>query len=66
LLALEGTMGFIQKRKGLIILQMIFLLPLIAQVIKGYKQKPDKAWLLHPVVYWMTLTAFGLIHKKSI
>ena len=37
----------------------ILVIPLIIQIIKGYKRKADIAWLYHIPVCWITLFIYG-------
>ena len=34
--------------------------PLVIQALRGYRRRPDAAWLFHPVAAWITLVAYGL------
>ncbi len=36
------------------------VLPLISQAARGYRRKPDIAWLFHPVACWLTLIVYTL------
>lgn len=54
------------------ILDCVLITPLIVQAINGYRQKKDAAaWLLHPLMCWITLweygmgTIKGLFHKEA-
>ncbi|RLI71486.1 hypothetical protein DRO97_09820 [Archaeoglobales archaeon] len=38
----------------------VFTLPLIAQALKGYLKKPDRAWFFHIPACWITLIVYSL------
>lgn len=38
----------------------VLMLPLLVQSLQGYLRRPDRAWLLHPLVCWLTLGIYGL------
>ena len=50
----------------------LLFFPLIFQSIRGFMNKPDRAWFLHPIFCWLTLWAYawgtivGCISKKTI
>lgn len=37
----------------------VTVLPLVAQGMRGYLEKPNSAWLFHPVACWLTLLVYG-------
>ncbi|WP_423792391.1 glycosyltransferase family 2 protein [Methanocaldococcus indicus] len=41
------------------IVYTVFILPLLFQVIKGYRKKPDVAWFFHIPACWITLLVYG-------
>lgn len=41
------------------ILYTILTVPLAKDSIRGYKKLPDKAWLFHPIICWITLMVYG-------
>jgi len=41
------------------VLSCLFVFPLLAQSIKGYLKKPDRAWFFHPIACWLTLWEYG-------
>lgn len=41
------------------IFSCLFMFPLLAQSIKGYLKKPDRAWFFHPLACWLTLWEYG-------
>ncbi|MBI5034287.1 MAG: glycosyltransferase family 2 protein [Chloroflexi bacterium] len=49
------------NRAGLVkfILSCVFVLPLVMQSARGWKRKPDVAWLFHPLACWITLATYG-------
>jgi len=44
---------------GEFILNCLTVVPLFIQLIKGYQNKKSKAWLIHPLMCWLTLAAYG-------
>lgn len=57
-----------QKKAGIVrfILSTIFIFPLIIQVCSGYRRRPDRAWLYHLPVCWITLWIYGLGTLKKL
>ena len=51
-----------QRKTGIILfcLATVFVLPLLWQTIKGAVRRPDRAWLYHVPVCWITLWVYGL------
>lgn len=51
-----------QKRAGLVrfCLATIFVAPLVAQMIRGWRRQPDRAWWYHIPVCGITLWVYGL------
>lgn len=43
----------------LFVLATLTILPVVVQAVLGYTRKPDRAWLLHPVLCWITLVVYG-------
>ncbi len=41
------------------IISTILVLPLLVEMVKGFKRKPDLAWLFHPLACWLTLFAYS-------
>lgn len=56
------------NKKGLVkfVIYCLTVLPLFAQMIKGYLRKRDRAWLFHPVACWITLYIYSLGAVQSI
>lgn len=50
-----------QRKAGLIgfVLQTLLVLPLIAQMLRGFRRRADPAWLYHVPVCWITLWIYG-------
>ena len=40
-------------------LYTLSVFPLLIQLNTGYRTKPDRAWLFHPVACWVTLLTYG-------
>jgi len=40
----------------------VTVLPIIQEVIRGYKKKPDKAWLVHPLACLLVLSTYALAY----
>ena len=51
-----------QRKTGIILfcLATVFVLPLLWQTLKGAVRRPDRAWLYHVPVCWITLWVYGL------
>ena len=51
-----------QKRTGVLLfcLATVTVLPLVVQMIRGWRRRPDCAWLYHVPVCWLTLWIYGL------
>lgn len=50
------------SRKGGIVrfvLSTVTVVPLLVDTYRGYRRKPDPAWLFHPVACWITLCTYG-------
>lgn len=41
------------------ILSSVLVVPLLAQVARGLRRRPDPAWLFHPLACWMTLAVYA-------
>jgi len=41
------------------ILDTLLLVPLINAAAKGYRKRPDRAWLFHPIACWITMLVYG-------
>jgi hypothetical protein len=37
----------------------VLVVPLLVQMARGYARKPDRAWLYHVPVCWITLWMYG-------
>lgn len=50
------------RKLGLLkfILYCVTVFPLLAQSLKGYMRRPNRAWFFHPVACWLTLWEYGL------
>ncbi len=50
-----------QKRSGIILFCLATILgfPLVWQMVRGFARKPDRAWLYHFPVCWITLWMYG-------
>ena len=50
-----------QRKTGIILfcLSTVTLLPLLVQMLIGFCRKPDRAWLYHVPVCWITLWVYG-------
>jgi glycosyltransferase involved in cell wall biosynthesis len=40
------------------VLATILIVPLLIQVVRGMRRRPDAAWLFHPVACWITLAVY--------
>ncbi len=51
-----------QRRSGIVwfALACVLVLPLAAQAARGYRRRPDRAWLYHIPVCWITLWVYGV------
>ena len=51
-----------QRKSGIVMfcLATVLLLPLVWQMLKGAFRRPDRAWLYHVPVCWITLWTYGL------
>lgn len=50
-----------QKRSGIVLfcLATVLVVPLLVQMARGFVRKPDRAWLYHVPVCWITLWMYG-------
>jgi glycosyltransferase involved in cell wall biosynthesis len=50
-----------QKRSGIVLfcLSTVLVVPLLIQMARGFARKPDRAWLYHIPVCWITLWMYG-------
>lgn len=50
-----------QKKSGIVLfcLATVLVFPLLMQMVRGYLRKPDRAWLYHLPVCWITLWMYG-------
>jgi len=50
-----------QRKSGVVLfsLSTLLVLPLIVQMLRGFLRKPDRAWLYHVPVCWITLWTYG-------
>ena len=50
-----------QRKTGIILfcLSTVTLVPLIVQMLIGFCRKPDRSWLYHVPVCWITLWVYG-------
>ena len=50
-----------QKKSGIVLfcLATVLVLPLVVQMLKGFVRRPDRAWLYHVPVCWITLWLYG-------
>jgi len=50
-----------QKRSGIVLfcLSTVLVVPLLIQMTRGFMRKPDRAWLYHIPVCWITLWMYG-------
>jgi glycosyltransferase involved in cell wall biosynthesis len=50
-----------ERRRGvaLFVASTVTVLPLVAQVVRGYRRRPDPAWLFHLPACWVTLGVYG-------
>jgi len=44
----------------------LVVIPLIVEVAKGYRRKPDLAWLIHPLATWLEFVTYFLAYLGSI
>ena len=57
-----------QNKVGLLkfVFACITILPLTAQILKGYFRKPDTTWFFHPLACWITFVVYGGERLKSL
>ena len=50
-----------QRRSGIALfcLSTVLVVPLLVQMARGFTRKPDRAWLYHVPVCWITLLMYG-------
>ena len=41
------------------VLSTVLVAPVVADGVRGYRRKPDPAWLFHPVACWITLVIYA-------
>lgn len=51
-----------RQRMGVVrfIAYTVLIIPLLAQIARGYSRRPDPAWLFHLPACWITLTVYAL------
>ena len=51
-----------QKKTGILLfaLATVTVVPLLLQTLRGYRRRPDSAWLYHVPVCWVTLFTYGI------
>lgn len=51
-----------QKKSGIIkfVMAAALVFPLLIQAVRGYRRRPDCAWLYHLPVCWITLWVYGI------
>ena len=49
-----------RKRKINIVFSAIILIPIIRDVVRGYRCIPDKAWFIHPIALYLSLASYAL------
>lgn len=47
-------------------LYTLIMIPIVRDLIRGYKNAPDVAWLFHPIACWLTAATYGLVFMRSI
>lgn len=58
-----------QKKSGICLfcLETVLVFPLIFQMMRGFFRKPDRAWMYHIPVCWLTLWMYGMAtFRKAI
>ncbi|HEY5531569.1 MAG TPA: glycosyltransferase family 2 protein [Candidatus Anoxymicrobiaceae bacterium] len=50
-----------QQRRGIVkfVLYCVLVVPVVAQSVRGYMQRPDSAWVLHAPACWITLAVYS-------
>jgi len=50
-----------QKKSGIVLFcfATVLVIPLVFQMVRGFLRKPDRAWLYHIPVCWLTLWMYG-------
>jgi glycosyltransferase involved in cell wall biosynthesis len=50
-----------QKKSGIVLfcLATVTVVPLVVQMLRGFARRPDRAWLYHLPVCWITLWMYG-------
>ncbi|MBW2121013.1 MAG: glycosyltransferase family 2 protein [Deltaproteobacteria bacterium] len=54
-----------RQRLALFVLYCAIVFPLLAEAIRGFANKRDPVWFLHPVFCWITLWAYGWGYLKG-
>lgn len=51
-----------QKKSGIMLfcLATVLVIPLLVQMMRGFVRRPDRAWLYHIPVCWITLWMYGM------
>lgn len=49
-----------QLRMARFVLETVSLLPLLVEMVRGFRRKPDVAWLFHVPACWITLYVYGV------
>ena len=44
----------------------LLIIPVLRDSVKGYKKRPDKAWLFHPIACWIVFVTYGVIYTVSL
>lgn len=48
------------------VLATLALIPLAKDIVRGYRRKPDVAWLFHFIGCWLTIMVYGMVVLTSI
>jgi glycosyltransferase involved in cell wall biosynthesis len=56
-----------QQRRGIakFVVWTVLVAPLVFQVLRGYRRKPDRAWWFHLPACWITLSVYGAGYVRA-
>jgi glycosyltransferase involved in cell wall biosynthesis len=57
-----------QKKSGIVLfcLATALVVPLVVQMLRGFARRPDRAWLYHVPVCWITLWMYGVATLRKL
>ena len=54
-----------QRKAGIFTLNSLALIPVVRDSVKGYRRKPDRAWLFHPMACCLTLVIYSIYFLRN-